>query len=468
MEMRTTCGDRQDLREYVVLGIALLTILFANLIMYISGNELVVIITNLFYLFIVLISFLSPRRGIIISTLTSICFLLLMYMVSLQIPVHPVPTLMQFFVFISAGTIVSHMADRIQKEQLKYQTILAEAEMGILLIDEKLRRADLNEQGAKLIGYPGDTVLDYPVIAGIWEDLSICGDLGRRIADEGSIAHHHTRFRRLDGSEGWVILNGHRLPDGALLVTFADISRQMEEQDQIRRMHEEEHLLLDIVTHDLNNMNMAALGYAELISMDQKEKSPAGDHLVRTIQKGIEIIRNVNTLRRVHEERRPCLRPIFLENIIRQEVTRLGEPGVRFEGTRAVVCADDLLAEVFTNLIGNSLKFGGAGAQVTISVVEEEEEEEVRVAITDNGPGIPLSQRSTLFYRYSRGAGVKSGRGLGLYITRILIERYGGTVSVADRVEGEPASGTTISFTLKRYLRDPTAPELDKDLPGVE
>lgn len=465
MEMRTTCSDRQELREYAVLGIALLTILFANLIMYISGNGFVVVITNLFYLFIVLVSFFSPRRGIIISTLTSVCFLVLMYLVSLQITVQPVPTLMQFFVFISTGTIVSHLADRIQKEQLKYQTILAEAEMGILLIDEKARRAELNEQGAKLFGYR-EATQDYPLIVGIWEDLSICGDIGRRIAEEGSIAHHHTRFRRLDGSEGWVILNGHQLPDGALLVTFADISRQMEEQDQIRRMHEEEHLLLDIVTHDLNNVNLAALGYAELISMDQKEKSPAGDHLVRTVQKGIEIIRNVNTLRRVHEERRARLRPIFLENIIRQEVTRLGEPGVRFEGTRAMVCADDLLAEVFTNLIGNSLKFGGAGAQVTISVVEEEER--VRVAITDNGPGIPLSQRSTLFYRYSRGSGVKSGRGLGLYITRILIERYGGTVQVADRVEGDPASGTTISFTLKRYIRDSVTPVPDIEGSGVE
>lgn len=466
MEIRTAFSDPQELREYVVLGIALLTVLFANLIIYISGNELVVIITNLFYLFIVLISFFSPQRGIIISTLTSVCFLVLMYVVSLQIPVHPVPTLMQFFVFVSTGTIVSHLAARIQREQHKYQTILAGAEMGILLIDEKARKAEMNGQGVKIFGYPGDDTLDYPAIAGIWEGLSICGDLVRRIADEGSIAHHHTRFRRLNGSEGWVILNGRRLPDGALLVTFADISRQMEEQDQIRRMHEEEHLLLDIVTHDLNNMNLAALGYAELISMDQKKESTAGDQLVRTIQKGIEIIRNVNTLRRVHEEHRPRLRPIFLENIIRQEITRLGEPGVRFGGTPAVVCADDLIAEVFTNLIGNSLKFGGVGAQVTISVVEEVEQ--VRVAITDNGPGIPLSQRSTLFYRYSRGPGVKCGRGLGLYITRILIERYGGTILVSDRIEGDPASGTTISFTLKRYLGNPAVSMLDTEGLGVE
>jgi PAS domain S-box-containing protein len=466
MEIRTTRSDRQELREYVVLGIAVMTILFANLIMYISGNELVVILTNLFYLFIVLISFFSPRRGILISTLTSFCFLGLMYLVSLQITIQSVPTLMQFFVFISTGTIVSHLADRIQKEEFKYQTILTEAEMGILLIDETAQTAELNEKGAKLIGYPEKTTLDYSTIAAIWEDLSICGDLGRRIIDEGSIAHHHTRFRRLDGSEGWLILNGHRLSDGALLITFADISRQMEEQDQIRRMHEEEHLLLDIVTHDLNNMNMAALGYAELVSMDQKEESKAGDHLVRTIQKGIEIIRNVNTLRRVHEEHQPRLRPIFLENIIKQEITRLGEPGVKFEGTHAVVCADDLIAEVFTNLIGNSLKFGGDGVQVTIRVVEEEDR--VRVSIIDNGPGIPLSQRPTLFYRYSRGLGVKSGRGLGLYITRILIERYDGTISVTDRVEGDPASGTTISFTLKRYLRDSPVPGSKTDDFGVE
>lgn len=76
---------------------------------------------------------------------------------------------------------------------------------------------------------------------------------------------------------------------------------------------------------------------------------------------------------------------------------------------------------MFTNLIGNAVKFGGPEVRVTIRVEERE-----LASVEDNGPGIPDEEKSYLFARFNGGDNEKNSRRLGLYICRTLIERYGG------------------------------------------
>jgi len=113
-----------------------------------------------------------------------------------------------------------------------------------------------------------------------------------------------------------------------------------------------------------------------------------------------------------------------------------------------VIMADQLLPEVFTNLIGNAIKFGGPTVKVTIRV--EESGDDVLVSIEDTGPGIPDEMKEAVFMRFGKNRSRKSGQGLGLYITRMLIERYGGRIRVDDRVPGHPECGAAFRFSLKR------------------
>jgi len=57
--------------------------------------------------------------------------------------------------------------------------------------------------------------------------------------------------------------------------------------------------------------------------------------------------------------------------------------------------------------------------------------------------------KATLFRRFKKGEGALAGAGLGLYICRMLIERYSGKIWVDDRVPGEPGRGAAIRFTLR-------------------
>jgi len=73
----------------------------------------------------------------------------------------------------------------------------------------------------------------------------------------------------------------------------------------------------------------------------------------------------------------------------------------------------------------------------------------VLVSVEDTGPGIPDADKQAVFHRYEqKRRGV--GEGLGLYLVRILVERYGGRIWVEDRVPGRPEEGAAFRFTLQK------------------
>jgi signal transduction histidine kinase len=87
---------------------------------------------------------------------------------------------------------------------------------------------------------------------------------------------------------------------------------------------------------------------------------------------------------------------------------------------------------------------------VTIWITVAEEGDHVTVTVADNGPGIPDDQKGNIFGRFIRNAPRVSGKGLGLWICRMLAERYGGSISAGDRVPGQWGEGAAITLVLQR------------------
>ncbi|MBT0963981.1 sensor histidine kinase [Denitromonas iodatirespirans] len=115
----------------------------------------------------------------------------------------------------------------------------------------------------------------------------------------------------------------------------------------------------------------------------------------------------------------------------------------------------DRLIQVLTNLIGNAARFvPGSGGQV--KVVLRESGDSVRVDVCDNGPGIAPEAQSEIFEKFrqvSGSAGKPTGTGLGLPISRQIIEHFGGRLWVTSI----PGEGAVFSFELPLKLAAPTA-----------
>ncbi len=217
---------------------------------------------------------------------------------------------------------------------------------------------------------------------------------------------------------------------------------------QLEDAHLEANLYLDILTHDIGNTENVSTLYTDLLLETlEGENALYAEKLRASIQKSIEILRSVSTIRKIHEESR-ALKPVSLDEVIQQEISQFPSVSIRYDGFPVTVWADDLLAEIPANLIGNAVKFGGQGVFVTITV-EGTGDESVFVTVTDTGPGISDEQKEEIFQRFERGKEKGRGEGLGLYIVRMLVERYGGRIWVEDRVPGHPAEGAAFRFTLQ-------------------
>ena len=101
------------------------------------------------------------------------------------------------------------------------------------------------------------------------------------------------------------------------------------------------------------------------------------------------------------------------------------------------------ILQVLGNLVSNALKYTPPGGKITL--VGEREDDGVRLTVSDTGPGIPEEALESVFERFTQvGANEHGGLGLGLHISRCLVQAHGGSI----RAESKPGAGTRICMTL--------------------
>jgi signal transduction histidine kinase len=110
---------------------------------------------------------------------------------------------------------------------------------------------------------------------------------------------------------------------------------------------------------------------------------------------------------------------------------------------RMVLCDQDRIIQVLTNLVANAIKFSPEGTAIDIKVSEQEPY--VRFAVIDRGPGIAAEHLPLLFAKFQQiESAQRKGTGLGLAISKALVEQHGGKIGVESRI-GE---GSTFWFDI--------------------
>lgn len=148
------------------------------------------------------------------------------------------------------------------------------------------------------------------------------------------------------------------------------------------------------------------------------------------------------TLGEVVSEVVSMLSPIAEEKSIRLQ--SLVAIGARIEGDR------DRLVQALCNLVGNAVKFSARNSEVIVRA--EQDDGEARIAVIDEGPGIPAEQLPSIFDRFFRGdRATRNGIGLGLAIARGIVQAHRGRIDV----RSEPGVGT--EFVVSLPARQPIA-----------
>ena len=259
------------------------------------------------------------------------------------------------------------------------------------------------------------------------------------------------------GGEVWVSVSAApiRDPHGetqGVVITFTDITALHELQEQRED-------LLRAVSHDLRNPLSAVLGQSQLL-LRRLEQAGLDDQLhsgarsiVTSAQRMDALIADLVESARLEAgqiklEPRPVRLQDYASELKERLAATMDVTRIRAEVPVDLpsVCADPArLDRILTNLLSNALKYSAPGTPVEVTA--QRQGDEVVTSVTDHGPGISPEELPRLFQRYfrTRAAGeAREGLGLGLFITRRLVEAHGGRIWV----ESEVGTGSTFSFSL--------------------
>lgn len=239
-----------------------------------------------------------------------------------------------------------------------------------------------------------------------------------------------------------------------LLILIVDVS----ERAEVERMKQQ---FVAMVSHELKTPLMAVQVYLELLECGSygalnetgAQKLKAVDDNVTRLTKLIKDLLDIEKLESgtLSSRKRPTnLKEIL--NATKDTVLPSAEKSginVTFPTVDIPLNADpDRLVQVLVNLIANALKFSPEGS--TVKVEASDERDHVVVSVTDQGRGIPRKFRKKIFERFQQvsvdDASRKGGAGLGLAISRSIVEQHGGEIAV----ESEEGKGSKFWMRLPK------------------
>ena len=247
----------------------------------------------------------------------------------------------------------------------------------------------------------------------------------------------------------------------SLALTNAQLFRRLEQQSAelaVASRHKSE--FLASMSHELRTPLNAIIGFSEVLldrmfgDLNDRQAEYLGDihdsgrHLLALLNDILDLSK-VEAGQMVLEPG-----PVDLSTLLRSTLGLVRERAARSALTLRLEDGDDLpvaeadelrIRQVVLNLLTNAVKFTPPGGTVTVRV--DRRDTEVEISVQDTGVGIPPADRERIFESFQQGERVTSaqeGTGLGLTLSRRIVELHGGRLWV----ESEEGKGSTFHFTL--------------------
>jgi signal transduction histidine kinase len=214
-----------------------------------------------------------------------------------------------------------------------------------------------------------------------------------------------------------------------------------------------------VAAHELRTPMTALRGYAQMLARGLRREHGVGETTPRHLKEAEMVLHQADRLARLINDLLDVSRidsgklelhpePVDLAALARDLVSQVqgtqdlhtnSGPGCRLsvDAPAALVVAVDRsrIEQVLLNLLINAVKFSPDGGEIEVAVTsatrtgERQPQEVVRLSVRDHGVGIPPERREQVFQRfYQAHDGAGGGMGLGLYVSRQIVERHGGRI----------------------------------------
>ena len=245
------------------------------------------------------------------------------------------------------------------------------------------------------------------------------------------------------------------------LLTLFSQQRELEEMNrQLQNLNEEKNYMLGVASHDLRNPIGNIITLAGFIDKESNHLSPQHREYLEIISRsGQELIQMINDLLDVSQlesgKRDLNVKEISMNDlfgmIIAENKAHADRKNIQLlysiKGSSLKITADYLqMKQVLNNLVSNGIKYSHTGKSVELTAAKKGDK--ILISVIDQGQGIPTDEIPHLFKPFItssvRSTGGEKSTGLGLVITKKLVEQHGGTLTV----ESETGKGSVFTIML--------------------
>lgn len=384
---------------------------------------------------------------------------------------------------IGMVTLVNDISDRKKieeslRENENFLKQVTDSSPNIIYVYDVIEKKQVyvNRELTNLLGYtPGDIDGDLRAFMASKVHPDDSGIVINRFnkfetATEGEIVEDE--YRMMDKKGAWRWINSRavvfkRNAEGKVwqvIGNSTDVTARKEAEQTLVQLHNTKALLhkkdefISIASHELKTPLTSVRAYMQLLQqsfseISEENKKQYIDRAAIHIEKLNKLVEDLLDISRMQAGKMVYTMTEFsadewiidcIENHQRISAMHIiqkeGATGKRIFGDR------QRLEQVLSNLLSNAIKYSPGAGKVSVKV--DTEGNLVRISVTDYGIGIPQDKQPYVFDRFYRVEDTPSyiqGLGIGLYISKEIITRHGGSITV----ESEEGKGTTFSFTLQ-------------------
>ncbi|MBD3215593.1 MAG: PAS domain S-box protein [Candidatus Lokiarchaeota archaeon] len=258
------------------------------------------------------------------------------------------------------------------------------------------------------------------------------------------------------------------------LIFLVDITDKKKAQFELKNSEEKykeaynrANFYKDLFIHNMNNILQVLSSSTEILSHSFEDRKENDDfsHLMKMITKqikrGIELVSKIHQISELEEKDLELVRidaVEMLEKVIDYIKKAYNEKNIeittKIHFKNYFVQANELLEEIFQNILINSIKYNEEEIieiEIRASEVNDEQDDTfLRLEFIDNGIGIEDKRKQLIFMKGKQSAKRSKGMGLGLTLVNLLINKYAGKIWVEDRVEGNYQVGSNFSILLPK------------------
>lgn len=387
------------------------------------------------------------------------------------------------------GTLGAGLGNQLALDELKtseqtFRAAMESAAIGIALVSPDGRFLKVNAALCEQLGYEESELLgqSFENVTDP-QDIALSLELVRQtLAGERQRYSVEKRYRHKSGRVVWGALNSALVRDNLGRPSY--FVSQIQDVSERREMDRVKNEFIAMVSHELRTPLTSIRGSLGLILGTQVATlAPKTKGLLDIAQSNCErLIRLINDIldmdKIVSGHMRFEMQPHSLAQVLRlaTQSTDVFADRLKIQlqleapPERLLVNVDeDRLVQVLCNLLSNAVKFSPPESRVRITV--QEGEQSVRVNVIDRGPGIAEEFRARIFQRFSQADSSATrragGTGLGLHISREIMERLGGRIGFDTRL----GQGTTFWIELPRLFAEEDSPlnaaEASGELPRI-